>query len=156
MKFRTYYDIDYEQHSEVGSPIKDVFKARLDKNGKKVIEKKGTEDLYAYIQSFADSCDINLILKKFVATNDATLLQKSQGAFLDLTEAPTDYFDMINKINDAKVEFDNLPESVRKKFDYNVDKFIGSIGTSEWYSHLMMNNENVKKPIQDEKKEGEE
>lgn len=133
--FRTSYD-RLKTVSNPGSGIKNVYRVRLDKNGNRVVEKKGEENRYSYIQSFADSCDINLILKKFTATGDESLLVKHAGAYLDLTEMPTDYFDMVNKLNQAREEFNHLPYDVKKKFDFDADKFIASIGTDKWYEAL--------------------
>lgn len=137
-------------YSNPGDPIRIVYGSRIDKHGNIIVEPKEKENLYEYIQSFAESTDINLLVKKFEA-GDITALNKREGQFLDLTQMPTNYFEMVNKINDSKYEFDRLPIEIKEKFDNNVNKFIASIGQDDWFEKLGFVKK--EKPIEVEKKE---
>ena len=60
------FDTQYSPHIRVsanpGSPVKVLYSGKYDANGRVVLEKKGEENLYDYIQSFRDSVDLNVIL----------------------------------------------------------------------------------------------
>lgn len=144
-------------YSNPGSPIKVTYGSRIDKLGNIIVEEKGKENLYDYIQSFAESCDINNIIKKF-ESGDLNALNQRKGEFMDLTEMPTDYFEMVNTINEAKYKFERLPIEVKQKFDNDPNKFIATIGTGDWYLKLFNEKKNdevkTEKVVTDEVKEG--
>lgn len=122
-------------YTEKGSPIKTIYGSTIDKNGNIIVKEKGKEDLYAYIQSFADSVDINVTLAKF-ANGDTTALNKKEGLFIDTTEFPKTYAEALNIINDSRNYFDTLSADVRSKFDNDINKFIATIGTNEWIEKM--------------------
>lgn len=138
-------------YSNPGKPYKIVYGSRIDKHGNVIVEEKGKEDLYSLIQSYADSTDINLIVKKFEA-GDVNALNKRAGQFMDLTELPNDYFEMVNKVNDAKYEFNRLPVEIKAKFDNDPNKFIAEIGSEDWYTKLFLEKKQEEK-IEEVKKE---
>lgn len=89
-------------------------------------------DIYAEIQANAPSVDINLIVARFMKTGDPTLFERRKGFFMDVTELPETYADFLSVHNQAVDIFDALPVEDRKKFDFDVNKFIASFGTKEF------------------------
>jgi hypothetical protein len=67
MVFSTQFDARDRIISNAGSRIKQLYEARVDNQGHIDLVESGTEDLYDYIQSFKESCDINTIVKRFAA-----------------------------------------------------------------------------------------
>lgn len=119
---------DYEKVNYVG---------RLNKSGEIQLVESGVTDMQGYINSFADSVDINILLSKY-ANGDTSALNQRQGDYLDVTQFPTTYAELLNTLNAGKEMFENLPNEIRGKFDYDVNKFISSIGTNEWYDKLAL------------------
>ena len=85
------FDTQYSPHNRIssnpGSPVKVLYGGKYDANGRVVLEKKGEENLYDYIQSFRDSVDLNVILARFT-NGDVEALNKAQGFYADVTDFP--------------------------------------------------------------------
>ena len=77
MVFSTQFDARDRIISNAGSRIKQLYEARVDNQGHIDLVESGTEDLYDYIQSFKESCDINTIVKRFAA-GDTDVLTRRQ------------------------------------------------------------------------------
>ena len=135
--FDTQYSPRERIHPCAGSRVKQLFVGRYDPNGRVVLEEKGTEDLYAYIQSFADSVDINVILARF-ANGDTDALSRAQGFYADVTDFPPNMADALNRINQAEEMFKSLPLEVRQRFDCSFEQFLSQSGTEDWLSKMGM------------------
>lgn len=137
MTFDTQYTPRERIHSCAGSRIKQLYAGRYDANGRVVLEESGTEDLYEYIQSFADSVDINVILARF-ANGDTQALSRAQGFYADVTDFPSNMADALNRINQAEEMFKSLPLDVRQKFDCSFEQFLSQSGSNEWFEKMGM------------------
>ncbi len=137
MKFKTQYDAHDRVHSNAGSPVRTVYGGRYDANGRVVLEEKGKEDLYAYIQSFKDSVDINVILARF-SNGDTEALSRAQGFYADVTDFPSNMAEALNRINECEEMFKSLPLDVRQKFDCSFEQFLSQSGSAEWLDKMGM------------------
>lgn len=133
--FRTQYSKPLHKYANSGSPIKIVYGSSLDKFGNIIVKEKGRENLADYINSFKESCDLNIILTKYL-NGDNDVINQRKALFMDLTEMPTNYNDMMNKINDARELFDSMPVETKAKFDNDINKFFCNVGTDEWFEKL--------------------
>lgn len=124
-------------YSNVGSPIRTTYSASYDDKGRIRLEESGTENLYDYIQSFAESCDIHVLLKRF-ANGETDVLSRVQGFYADVTELPKTYADMLNRLNEGEAFFKELPVDVRSKFGHSYSEFLASIGTPEFFDAFGM------------------
>lgn len=133
------FDTQYTPHNRIsanpGSPVKVLYGGRYDANGRVVLEKKGEENLYDYIQSFRDSVDLNVILARF-ANGDVEALNKAQGFYADVTDFPMNMADALNRINQAEEMFKALPLEIRQKFDCSFEQFLAQSGTEDWMSKM--------------------
>ena len=136
-KFKTQYDPHDRVPANAGSPVRTVYGGRYDANGRVVLEEKGTEDLYGYIQSFKDSVDINVILARF-SNGDTEALSRAQGFYADVTDFPTNMADALNRINECEEMFKSLPLEVRQKFDCSFEQFLSQSGTNDWLEKMGM------------------
>lgn len=137
MEFKTQYSPRERIHPCSGSRVKQLYAGRYDANGRVVLEEKGTDDLYAYIQSFADSVDINVILARF-ANGDTAALSRAQGFYADVTDFPSNMAEALNKINEFEEMFKSLPLEVRQKFDCSFEQFLSQSGTDDWLEKMGM------------------
>lgn len=134
MEFRTVYDRKIVS-SEEGSPLRTIYEAVYDKNKNIVITEKGTEDFSAYINSFADSVNIHVLLARFMNGDKEALLQRA-GAYIDISSLPTNINEFIELSRNAENLFNTLPKAVKEKFNNNLVEFISTIGDKEWIEKM--------------------
>lgn len=131
MEFRTQYDKRPRYYCESGSPERPVLAGEYNKERQLVVVEKGKENLYEYINSFADSVNINVLLARFANGDKEALLQRA-GAYIDISALPTNINDFIKLSRDAENLFNTLPVEVKKEFNNNVVEFISTIGDPSW------------------------
>lgn len=145
MKIRNIYDRQRIRTCP-GSSEKIVFGSKVLSNGRIATFEKGKEDYYSYINSFADSVDINKTIQKFV-NGDINALNQRKGEFIDCTQFPTNYAEVLNVINNATNIFNSLSVEDRAKFNFNLNEFITSIGTEKYNEVLGVKPEEVEKLV---------
>ena len=143
MKFRTQFEREPVK-SNVGSREKITYGASYDEDGRIVLEEKGRENLYDYIQSHRDSCDIHVLLKRY-ANGEVDVLSQVQGSYGDFTEMPKTYAELLNKINEGETFFNSLPVETRAKFGHSFTQFMASLDSPDLYEMLT-----GKKPVSEE------
>ena len=146
MEFRTQYDKRPRYICNPGSPICKILQGVYNKD--KIIEvvPKGKKDLYAEIQSYADSVDINVLLTRFVNGDKDALLQRA-AAYLDISALPNNINDFIELSRNASNLFDTLPVETKKLFNNNVTEFISTIGDKEWLDKMAMSPAEIREKI---------
>lgn len=127
MNFPTPYRMHERFPSEPGQRELITYNARVDSDGVLHLEESGKINLYEQIQSHKDSCDINLLIQRCIATGDESILSRVQGAFGDFSDMPHTYAEMLNRLREAREFFDGLPLLTRQKFDCNFEAFIASM-----------------------------
>lgn len=125
-RFDTQFDFRDRVLSNVGNPVKPVYEAKVDSNGVIDLVQTGIENLYDYIQSFKDSCDINVIVKKF-ASGDVSVLSKKQGTYGDFSNMPETYAEMLNIVIAGENMFNSLPVETRAKFNHSFREWMSSM-----------------------------
>lgn len=154
MVFPTQFDARDRTISNVGDRIKQLYEARVDNNGTVDLVEAGRENLYDYIQSFKDSCDINTIVKRFAA-GDTDVLARRQATYGDFTQLPGTYAELLNTVIQGENYFNSLPLETRAKFNHsfrewmasmdNMQEFVEKMGFSENSSHS-----NTEQPVPNE------
>lgn len=71
---------------------------------------------------FRDECDLSVIIKRFLKTGelpqmrDKSVIQSDEGM-------PTDYFEMMSRVAEARSRFDALPLETRNRFNNDPEAF---------------------------------
>lgn len=112
--------------SRPGDRDKVLYSPVFDERGHMELKEVGRENLYDFIQSHKESCDINVILARFAA-GDTSVLAKRQAFYADITEFPTTYSEVINTMHQAQDYFAHLPVEVKAKFGHDFNRFIASL-----------------------------
>jgi hypothetical protein len=133
--FKTQYDARDRVLTNPGSPVKKSYGGIYNERGQLQLVEKGEEDLYGYIQSFAESVDINVILARFT-NGESDALSKVQGFYGDITGMPTTYADALNRIDDCREMFQSLPLDVRAKFNHSFTEFLASSQADDFLEKL--------------------
>ncbi|MBU5626552.1 hypothetical protein KQI82_06415 [Oscillibacter sp. MSJ-2] len=135
MKFKTQFDPHDRVHCNEGVPVKILYGAVYDDVGRMNLEEKGRENLYDYIQSFAESVDIHVLLKRF-ANGETDVLSRVQGAYGDFTQFPTTYAEMLNVVQRGEDFFNELPVETRAKFGHDFSQFIAAMDSPDFLSRI--------------------
>lgn len=122
-KFKSQYRSPRRFHSGHGDRMHKVYGAVYDEVGRIQLEEKGEESIYDHIQSFADSVDIHVIMKRFV-NGEVDVLSKVQGFYGDFQGLPNNYAQMLNTVNDGQKLFDSLPPETRALFGHSFNEFM--------------------------------
>lgn len=134
-RFRTQYDPSERVYAEPGSPVKTLYSPVFDKSGVWHLEESGKHDLYAEIQSHADSVDIHVILQRF-QSGDVSVLQRVQGTYGDFTSMPKTFAEALNTMIAAEQYFMSLPVETRAQFGHNFNQFIASMDAPDFTSKM--------------------
>lgn len=114
-----------------GSKERVIYEPFFDSAGARKLRVAGIQNTDEFIQSFAESTDINLILARFAA-GDSKALNARPCFYGDFTAAPKTLAEFLNVQNKANELFNSLPLSVRQSFDNDPNKFFVGYGTPEW------------------------
>ncbi len=137
-KFKTQYDARDRIKSHAGNPIKQLYSGSYNERGQLELKEDGTEDLYAFIQSFAESTDIHAILKRY-QNGEVDVLEKVQGFYGDITEMPHTYAEALQRIADSEKVFMSLPVDVRAKFGHSFSEFLAASQDVDFLDRLGVN-----------------
>lgn len=130
MSFRTQYQRE-RVISITGEQMQPTYKLQYTEEGAQDLVKIGQVNLYEQIQSWRESCDIQVILKRYFA-GDPTALNAKVPLFGDFTDMPTSTAGYLQLLNDAEESFSQLTLEQRAAFDHSPYKFFASIGTDEF------------------------
>lgn len=146
MEFKTQFRKPERFLSNPGSPVKILYGPEFDEKGRMNLVEKGRENLYDFIQSFKESVDIHVLLKRF-ANGETDVLSKIQGFYGDFSEFPRTYADLLNTVNEGEAFFNGLPVEVRSKFGHSFPVFMSALSDgsiSDILSEYLDSNHQVK------------
>ena len=128
--FKTVYGEHDRVLAPAGEVMADEYGYTLDSHGRKVLEKTGQRNVYEEIQSYAESCKIENILKR-VAAGDMSDF-RPQGIFQDISDIPTDLNTAQAEMLKVEAMFKQLPAETKAKYHNSVTEFIAKTGTESW------------------------
>lgn len=146
--FKTQYDARDRIQTHPGNPIKTLYSGSYNERGQVELKEDGTEDLYAYIQSFAESTDIHAILRRF-QNGEVDVLEKVQGFYGDVTSMPKTYAEALQRIADSENVFMSLPVDVRAKFNHSFSEFLAASNDDDFLDRLGVTSTEQPVPVPD-------
>ena len=81
-------------------------------------------------QHFRDECDVNRIMKQWIATGTIEHIARTEGVYGDFTNVG-DYQDAQNRIVEAKINFLALPLPIRKRMNHDPEKLIAFLSDED-------------------------
>lgn len=139
-----------------GDRMKQEYQPVYNRAGVWHLEETKKTSLYLSIQSYAASCDINIIMARY-RNGETDVLQQIQGVYGDFSNVPTNYADLMNAKLTAENLFNSLSAEVREKYNNSVTQFMAEIGTQAGLEKLGVkfnNDENLVGSPADAVKEG--
>lgn len=124
--FNTQFDFRLRSICPSGSPIKQLYKGHVNDDGIIELVDAGTVDLYDEIQSHKDSCDINVLLKRYV-NGETDILSQVQGVYADSVGMPKTYAELLNSVIQGEEMFNSLPVETKEKFGFSFTQFMASM-----------------------------
>lgn len=146
MVFQTQFRMPERFLSNPGTSVKILYGPEFDEKGRMNLVEKGRENLYDFIQSFKESVDIHVLLKRF-SNGETDVLSKVQGFYGDFSEFPRTYADLLNTVNEGEAFFNGLPVEVRSKFGHSFPVFMSALSDgsiSDILSEYLGSNDQVK------------
>lgn len=124
MIFRTQFNQHDRFLQPAGNRIHDILSGHFDDDGIFVLDVSGTEDIYEKIQSHAASVDIHVILDRYRRGDLDALGDPSRSVFLDASDMPKNYAQLLNLVADGERAFMSLPVEERAKFDHSFAQWL--------------------------------
>lgn len=156
MQFKTQYDARDRIFSDPGSPEHITYAGHYDEKGRVVLEEAGRENIYDFIQSHAESCDIHVLMKRY-QNGDIDALSQKQGFYGDFLDFPKTYAEALNHMNEMERQFMALPVETREKFGNSFTEFLAASAEPDFLDRLGIKKESVTESVpaipQDEIKE---
>lgn len=100
-------------------------------DGIKLLVPSGEVDRQAFIDSYADSQDINVMINKFLQ-GDSSVLNPSSGQYGDFSNCPSTYAELFDHVQKCKNVFDSMPVEVKEKFDNSYEVFWTQFGSDRF------------------------
>lgn len=118
-----------------GDPIHIIYSPVVEDDGSVRLVESGKENTDDIIQSYAESCDLNVIIQRYL-NGDLDALNQKVGTYGDFTQMPKTYAEALQMKIDSERLFDSLPVDYKRKFDNDPNKFFVQAGTKEWLEIL--------------------
>lgn len=148
MEFKTQYDARERVFTDPGSPEHITYAGHYDEKGRVVLEESGRENIYDFIQSHAESCDIHVLMKRY-QNGDVEALSQKQGFYGDFLDFPKTYAEALNHMNEMERQFMALPVETREKFGNSFTEFLAASAEPDFLDRLGIKKESVTEPDPD-------
>lgn len=148
MEFKTQYDARDRVFTDPGSPEHITYAGHYDEKGRVVLEESGRENIYDFIQSHAESCDIHVLMKRY-QNGDVEALSQKQGFYGDFLDFPKTYAEALNHMNEMERQFMALPVETREKFGNSFTEFLAASAEPDFLDRLGIKKESVTEPDSD-------
>lgn len=122
--------------SNPGSPIRDLYSGKVEKDGSIKLVKVGEENIQEKIDAAKDSTDIATIVAYYNQTGDESVLKRYVPVYGDFSKLPNSLAEFLQLRIDSENFFNALPVEVRKEFDNDSNKFFAQAGEKEWIEKL--------------------
>lgn len=108
-----------------------IYSPVIGEDGNIELMETGREDIAEMINSYADQCDMSLIMARLAAGDDS-VLYRTIPQYGDVSMCTWDHRAMLQTIVDARNYFDHLPADKREKFNNSFEQWYSTAGTPEW------------------------
>ena len=139
--------------SSPGSDLYLIRELRTAEDGSEYLAVTGRQSVSEAINAWRDMTDMSYIMSR-LAAGDATVLAVNDGFYGDFSDMPHDHRAVLDTITTARQYFDNLPDSVRAKFDDDFVKWFSEAGDPAWVDKMVKNPDPEPAPVVDDSPEG--
>ena len=128
--FRNVYTDCSPIFSNSGEKTRPNYKPMYNDNGSYTLVEDGIIHSYEDIQAWRATCDMSIIIERYIRTGDSSILNQRAGFYADVTQLPTNYAELANTLQNADLFFNALPAKVKEQFEFNPAKFFATADIS--------------------------
>lgn len=129
-KYRSRYSEHRRYNCSSGNNMKPIYEYQVTKTGETKLIQTGETNLYNEIQEHADSVKIENILKR-LSMGDTSDFRKD-GLYADMTKMPKNMVEAMQTMQHMENTWNNLPLEIKRKYNGDVQQFIGASGSEAW------------------------
>lgn len=118
-----------------GDLFQPVYSPKLEKDGSISLTQVDRIDLKREINSHISECDMSAILAS-LAAGDSSVLCRRSPMFGDFTGVPSSYAELLDSVAKSRSFFEQLPVSVKEKYNNSLSEWLSVAGSSDWMSDL--------------------
>lgn len=117
--------------SHSGEKVIKEHRETVDEKGERILIKDRKVNIYDKIQASAESCDIEMIVRR-AAEGDTSVLNAMAANYVDVVDAPATLAEAQQFVINARREFETLPLEVRRAFNNDAQQYVASYGSDYW------------------------
>lgn len=125
--------------------------AGIDEDGQWILKEINKVKISDYINSFVDSCDMQIILQK-LKEGDTSVLHQRSAFYGDAVNVPHTPMEALTIMKDSKLAYDRLSDDVKAKFNNDFQRWFSTVATVDWFDKMgMLDKKEVPTDVQKEK-----
>lgn len=133
-------------YCDSGEFVENKYEVHYNKDGERELRNVGKKkNTFDEIQSFRESCDIDVILKKYY-NGDFTVLNRNEAQYIDVTQFPESYAEWFEQGEKAKRYFYSLDPEIRAQFNNSFEQFLTKEVPAEFEVKPKLNKEDKNEP----------
>lgn len=129
MNFRTRNDKPTSV-TPAGKKTQKTYSVKINERGAKEVYASGETDVYQRIQSHAEETKVSNIIAS-ATRGDMSGFASVMPQYIDCTEMPTTYAEMLTMTMKAQEEFNKLPLEIRKEYNFSAEEYLADAGSDK-------------------------
>lgn len=138
----------YEKRECASTPSGDMYEPtygyEINKHGQKVLVITGETNVWEKVQEYLEETKIENILAR-AAAGDMTVF-RPEGIYADASEVPKNLIEAQKAMQEMQNLWSQLDNDIKRKYDFDLEKFIGAAGNEEWLKDMGI----IKEPIKEQ------
>lgn len=122
-------------YTNSGNRYKIEYSPKVNSDGTIDLIADGKFDQQEWYDAARDSCDMSIILQRWL-NGDDTVLNQRKGVFGDFVDMPTSYAEILQSVIDAERMFYQLPEEIKTRFNNDWHQWFAKMDSPD-FSKLM-------------------
>lgn len=128
MKILSAYSSKTKASTCCGSPEYTESIVKFSSDGNMYLEKGKTRNRQDEINSYKDSCDVNMIIRRYENGDQTALLRDNTGAYADLSTLPKNIHDAERLSKRIRAVYDSMGSDIKAKYG-TLDDFLCAFST---------------------------
>lgn len=142
MKFRSAYSHNAARSTAVGSRYYNEGRVIFSPDGNMSLEVGKERDRFTEIQSYKDSCDVNMIIKRYENGDQTALLRSNSGVYCDVSSMPKNIHEAVKLSRSVESMYNSMGDDV-KSFYPTLNEFTEAFSSQDKFNSFVKNSQKV-------------